>query len=40
MLTYEEARQKVIEQLSEKKGPRSTEQVRAGDALGYVLRKR
>ena len=37
MLTYEQARQKVIEQLTEKKGPRATEQVRVGDALGYVL---
>jgi molybdopterin molybdotransferase len=37
MLTYEQARQKVIEQLTEKKSPRATEQVRVGDALGYVL---
>ncbi|HZV90289.1 MAG TPA: gephyrin-like molybdotransferase Glp [Candidatus Binatus sp.] len=37
MLSYEQARQKVIEQLTEKKGPRATEQVRVGDALGYVL---
>lgn len=37
MLSYEEARQKVIEQISKKKGPRGTEQVRVGDALGYVL---
>jgi molybdopterin molybdotransferase len=37
MLSYEQARQKVIEQLTEKKGPRATEQVRLGDALGYVL---
>src|SRR5271169_1484323 len=37
MLTYEQARQKVIEELTEKKGPRATEQVRVGDALGYVL---
>lgn len=37
MLTYEQARQKVIEQLTGKKGPRATEQVRVGDALGYVL---
>lgn len=37
MLTYEQARQKVIEQISEKKGPRATEQVRVGEALGYVL---
>jgi molybdopterin molybdotransferase len=37
MLTYEQARQKVIEQLIEKKGPRTTEQVRVGEALGFVL---
>ena len=37
MLSYQEARQKVIEQVGEKKGPRATEQVRVGDALGYVL---
>jgi molybdopterin molybdotransferase len=37
MLTYEQARQKVIEQLTEKKGPRATEQVRVGDALEFVL---
>jgi molybdopterin molybdotransferase len=37
MLTYEQARQKVIEQLERKKGPRATEPVRVGDALGYVL---
>ena len=37
MLTYEQARQEVIKQLTEKKGPRATEQVRVGDALGYVL---
>jgi molybdopterin molybdotransferase len=37
MLSYEEARKKVIEQIGEKKGPRATEQVRVGDALGYVL---
>jgi molybdopterin molybdotransferase len=37
MLTYEQARQKVIEQLERKKGPRATEPVRLGDALGYVL---
>jgi molybdopterin molybdotransferase len=37
MMSYQEARQKVIEQLGEKKGPRATEQVRVGDALGYVL---
>ncbi len=37
MLSYEQARQKVIEQIAEKKGPRATEQVRVGEALGYVL---
>ena len=37
MLSYQEARQKVIEQITAKKGPRATEQVRVGDALGYVL---
>lgn len=37
MLTYEQARQKVIEKMGEKKGPRATEQVRVGEALGYVL---
>jgi molybdopterin molybdotransferase len=37
MLSYQEARQKVIEQIGEKKGPRATEQVRVGEALGYVL---
>jgi len=37
MLTFEEARRKVIEQLELRKGPRATEQVRVGDALGYVL---
>jgi molybdopterin molybdotransferase len=37
MLSYQEARQKVIEQITAKKGPRATEQVRVGDALGCVL---
>lgn len=37
MLSYQEARNKVIEQVAESKGPRATEQVRLGDALGYVL---
>ena len=37
MLTFEEARRKVIEQLETRKGPRATEQLRVGDALGYVL---
>jgi molybdopterin molybdotransferase len=37
MLTFEEARRKVIEQLETRKGPRAMEQVRVGEALGYVL---
>jgi len=37
MLSYGQARQKVIEQVSEKKGPRATEQVRVGEALGFLL---
>ena len=37
MLSYQEARRKIIEKLGEKKGPRAVEQVRVGDALGYVL---
>jgi molybdopterin molybdotransferase len=37
MLSYEQARQIVIEKISEKKGPRATERVRVGDALGFVL---
>src|SRR5277367_7035660 len=37
MLSYGQARQKVIEQVSEKKSPRVTEQVRVGEALGLVL---
>jgi molybdopterin molybdotransferase len=37
MLSFEEARQKVIEKVGEKKSPRATEQLRVGDALGYVL---
>ncbi len=37
MLTFEEARRKVIEQLETRRGPRATEQVRVGEALGYVL---
>lgn len=37
MFSYQEARQKVIEKVGEKKGPRTTEQMRVGDALGYVL---
>lgn len=37
MLSYEQARQIIIEEIGEKKGPRATEQVRVGDALGFVL---
>jgi len=37
MLSYEQARQTILEKVGEKKGPRATEQVRLGDALGYVL---
>src|SRR3984957_464931 len=37
MLTYEQARQEFIEQLTKKKGPRGPEEVRVGDALGCVL---
>jgi len=37
MLSYEQARQKILEKVGEKKGPRATEQLRLGDALGYVL---
>jgi molybdopterin molybdotransferase len=37
MLSYEEARRKVIEEIEKERGPRGTEQVRVGDALGYVL---
>lgn len=37
MFSYQEARQKVIEKVGEKRGPRTTEQMRVGDALGYVL---
>lgn len=37
MLSYEQARQKILEKVGEKKGPRTTEQLRLGDALGYVL---
>lgn len=40
MLSYEEARQKVIEQISEKKGPRATEQVRVEMRWGTCWRKR
>lgn len=37
MLSYQEARKIIFEKVGEKKGPRVTEQVRLGDALGYVL---
>src|ERR1700734_3817663 len=37
MFTYEQARQKVVEKVREKNGPRATEQGRVGDALGCVL---
>ncbi|HYL61919.1 MAG TPA: gephyrin-like molybdotransferase Glp [Candidatus Methylomirabilis sp.] len=37
MLSYQEARRLIIEKVGQKKGPRSTESVRVGDALGCVL---
>lgn len=37
MLSYEEARRKIIEQVEKKKGPRATTVVSAWDALGLVL---
>lgn len=37
MLTYQQARCKVIEKIEEKRTPRRTESVRVWDALGYVL---
>jgi len=37
MLTYEQARQTVIDQLAAKKGPRSTASVSIWNALGFVL---
>ena len=37
MLTFEEARRKVIEQVEKKKGPRGTVRVSVWDALGWVL---
>ncbi len=37
MLTYEQARQKVIDQVSKKRGPRSNVGISVWDALGYVL---
>ena len=37
MLTYEQARQKVIEEVSKKRGPRAKVGLSVWDALGYVL---
>ena len=37
MLTYEQARQKVIEEVSKKRGPRAKVSFNVWDALGYVL---
>jgi molybdopterin molybdotransferase len=37
MLTYEQARNKVIEEVGKSKGPRATEIVSVWDALGFVL---
>jgi molybdopterin molybdotransferase len=37
MLTYEQARQTVIDQLKKKKSPRATANLSVWDALGYVL---
>jgi molybdopterin molybdotransferase len=37
MLSYEQARQTIIEKIGAKKGPHATELLRLGDALGYVL---
>ena len=37
MLTYEQARRAVIDQVQSKKGPRATANVSVWDALGYVL---
>jgi molybdopterin molybdotransferase len=37
MLTYEQARNKVIEQVGKRKGPRATDAVSVWDALGLVL---
>jgi molybdopterin molybdotransferase len=37
MLTYEQARQTVIDQIAKKKGPRTTTVVSIWDALGHVL---
>jgi molybdopterin molybdotransferase len=37
MLSYEQARNKVIEQVGKRKGPRATAVVSVWDALGLVL---
>jgi len=37
MLTYEEARNKVIEEVGRRKGPRATAAVSVWEALGLVL---
>src|ERR1700686_4910133 len=37
MLTYEQARNKVVEQVGKRKGPRKIAVVRVWDALGLVL---
>jgi molybdopterin molybdotransferase len=37
MLTYEQARQTVIDQFTQKKGPRSTTVVNIWESLGFVL---
>jgi molybdopterin molybdotransferase len=37
MLSYEQARQIIIEKVGAKKGPHATELLRSGDALSYVL---
>src|SRR5258708_12806089 len=37
MLTYEQARRKVIEQAEQAKGPRATATLSVWDALGFVL---
>jgi molybdopterin molybdotransferase len=37
MLSYEQARQTILEKVGAKKGPHATELLRLGDALGYVL---
>jgi molybdopterin molybdotransferase len=37
MLSYEQARAKILEKVGAKNGPHATKQLRLGDALGYVL---